>query len=171
MASSPRRAGSPCWRSDCRPKGTSTGRERQRERRDDRRWVAAVAACTGTAQAGRGHRGARRERWPARPAGGADPRQSDEDRRPVAKQSGAQVLLVGMRLPPNYGPRYTNDFMRMYPRNRDRRARRARAVPASIRGTEAGADAGGRAASRPRKRSPHCSTRCGRSSRRLLRKR
>ena len=32
----------------------------------------------------------------------------------AAKQSGAQVLLVGMRLPPNYGPRYTNDFMRMY---------------------------------------------------------
>jgi acyl-CoA thioesterase-1 len=32
----------------------------------------------------------------------------------TAKQSGAQVLLIGMRLPPNYGPRYTNDFMRMY---------------------------------------------------------
>jgi acyl-CoA thioesterase-1 len=30
------------------------------------------------------------------------------------KQSGAKVLLVGMRLPPNYGPRYTNDFMRMF---------------------------------------------------------
>ena len=32
----------------------------------------------------------------------------------TAKQSGARVLLVGMRLPPNYGPRYTNDFMRMF---------------------------------------------------------
>jgi acyl-CoA thioesterase-1 len=31
-----------------------------------------------------------------------------------SKQAGAQVVLVGMRLPPNYGPRYTNDFMRMY---------------------------------------------------------
>jgi acyl-CoA thioesterase-1 len=31
-----------------------------------------------------------------------------------ARQAGAQVLLVGMRLPPNYGPRYTNDFMSMY---------------------------------------------------------
>ena len=31
-----------------------------------------------------------------------------------AQQAGAQVLLVGMRLPPNYGPRYTNDFMSMY---------------------------------------------------------
>jgi acyl-CoA thioesterase-1 len=31
-----------------------------------------------------------------------------------AKKSGAQVVLVGMRLPPNYGPRYTNDFMTMY---------------------------------------------------------
>jgi acyl-CoA thioesterase-1 len=31
-----------------------------------------------------------------------------------SKQAGAQVLLIGMRLPPNYGPRYTNDFMKMY---------------------------------------------------------
>jgi acyl-CoA thioesterase I len=31
-----------------------------------------------------------------------------------ARQAGAQVVLVGMRLPPNYGPRYTNDFMTMY---------------------------------------------------------
>jgi acyl-CoA thioesterase-1 len=31
-----------------------------------------------------------------------------------AKKTGAEVLLIGMRLPPNYGPRYTNDFMRMY---------------------------------------------------------
>ena len=31
-----------------------------------------------------------------------------------SKKAGAQVLLVGMRLPPNYGPRYTNDFTRMY---------------------------------------------------------
>jgi acyl-CoA thioesterase-1 len=32
----------------------------------------------------------------------------------LAKQSGARVLLVGMRIPPNYGPRYTTDFMQMY---------------------------------------------------------
>jgi acyl-CoA thioesterase-1 len=32
----------------------------------------------------------------------------------TAGQAGARVLLVGMRLPPNYGPRYTNDFMAMY---------------------------------------------------------
>ena len=32
----------------------------------------------------------------------------------LAKQSGARVLLVGMRMPPNYGPRYTTDFMQMY---------------------------------------------------------
>ena len=31
-----------------------------------------------------------------------------------SKKAGAQVLLIGMRLPPNYGPRYTNDFMTMY---------------------------------------------------------
>lgn len=32
----------------------------------------------------------------------------------TARQAGAKVVLVGMRLPPNYGPRYTNDFMSMY---------------------------------------------------------
>lgn len=30
------------------------------------------------------------------------------------KASGAQVLLVGMRLPPNLGPRYTAQFHRLY---------------------------------------------------------
>ena len=30
------------------------------------------------------------------------------------KDGGAKVLLVGMRLPPNYGQRYTTDFMNMY---------------------------------------------------------
>ncbi len=31
-----------------------------------------------------------------------------------AKQSGARVLLVGMRLPPNYGPQYTQEFDAAY---------------------------------------------------------
>ncbi len=31
-----------------------------------------------------------------------------------AKQSGARVLLLGMRLPPNYGPRYTDGFAQVY---------------------------------------------------------
>jgi acyl-CoA thioesterase-1 len=30
------------------------------------------------------------------------------------KKSGAQVLLVGIMLPPNYGPRYNSEFARMY---------------------------------------------------------
>ncbi len=33
----------------------------------------------------------------------------------LARQSHARVLLVGMRIPPNYGPRYTTDFAQMYP--------------------------------------------------------
>jgi len=33
-----------------------------------------------------------------------------------AKATGAQVLLVGMRIPPNYGPRYTAEFMDMFTR-------------------------------------------------------
>jgi len=34
----------------------------------------------------------------------------------AAKAAGAQVLLVGMQLPPNYGSRYTTDFRDMYAR-------------------------------------------------------
>lgn len=32
-----------------------------------------------------------------------------------AKQAGARVLLLGMRIPPNYGPDYTRQFEAMYP--------------------------------------------------------
>jgi acyl-CoA thioesterase-1 len=32
----------------------------------------------------------------------------------LAKAKGARVLLLGMRLPPNYGPRYTNGFQDIY---------------------------------------------------------
>jgi acyl-CoA thioesterase-1 len=32
----------------------------------------------------------------------------------TARAAGAKVLLVGMRMPPNYGPRYTADFHQMY---------------------------------------------------------
>ncbi len=33
----------------------------------------------------------------------------------LSQQAGAQVLLVGIRLPPNYGPRYTQEFERVFP--------------------------------------------------------
>lgn len=32
----------------------------------------------------------------------------------LARGAGARVLLVGMRIPPNYGPRYTAEFAQMY---------------------------------------------------------
>jgi acyl-CoA thioesterase I len=32
----------------------------------------------------------------------------------LAQAAGARVLLVGMRIPPNYGPRYTEQFARMF---------------------------------------------------------
>jgi acyl-CoA thioesterase-1 len=32
----------------------------------------------------------------------------------MVTKSGARILLVGMRIPPNYGPKYTADFMRLY---------------------------------------------------------
>src|SRR5580692_11236662 len=33
----------------------------------------------------------------------------------LAQQAGAQLLLVGIRIPPNYGPRYTEEFTSIYP--------------------------------------------------------
>jgi acyl-CoA thioesterase I len=33
----------------------------------------------------------------------------------LSRAAGAQVLLVGIRIPPNYGPRYTGDFERVFP--------------------------------------------------------
>ena len=33
----------------------------------------------------------------------------------LSKDSGAQVLLAGMRIPPNYGPAYTNSLAAVYP--------------------------------------------------------
>jgi acyl-CoA thioesterase-1 len=32
----------------------------------------------------------------------------------LARAAGAQVLLIGMRMPPNYGPRYTSGFSQMF---------------------------------------------------------
>ena len=32
----------------------------------------------------------------------------------LSRQAGAKVLLLGMRIPPNYGPRYTRDFEGMF---------------------------------------------------------
>jgi len=33
----------------------------------------------------------------------------------LSQAAGARVLLVGIRIPPNYGARYTEEFARMYP--------------------------------------------------------
>jgi acyl-CoA thioesterase I len=33
----------------------------------------------------------------------------------LAQAAGARVLLVGIRLPPNYGPRYTEEFAQLFP--------------------------------------------------------
>lgn len=33
----------------------------------------------------------------------------------LSKQAGARVLLLGIRLPPNYGPRYDEEFAALYP--------------------------------------------------------
>ncbi len=33
----------------------------------------------------------------------------------LARATGARVLLIGIRIPPNYGPRYTGEFERVFP--------------------------------------------------------
>jgi len=33
----------------------------------------------------------------------------------LSQQAGAKVLLVGMKLPPNWGPEYTDAFSQVYP--------------------------------------------------------
>jgi acyl-CoA thioesterase-1 len=32
----------------------------------------------------------------------------------LLRAAGARILLIGMKMPPNYGPRYTTDFYQMY---------------------------------------------------------
>jgi acyl-CoA thioesterase I len=33
----------------------------------------------------------------------------------LSREAGARVLLVAIRIPPNYGPRYANEFAAVYP--------------------------------------------------------
>lgn len=50
----------------------------------------------------------------------------------LAKQRGSAVLLVGMRLPPNYGPAYTRQFQELF--TEVARARKVRLVPFLLAG-------------------------------------
>lgn len=50
----------------------------------------------------------------------------------LAKQQGSAVLLVGMRLPPNYGPAYTRQFQDLF--TQVARARKVRLVPFLLAG-------------------------------------
>src|SRR5205814_6109653 len=81
-------------------------RQRQRERRDYQRRGRAAAAGIAAAPAGDGDPGARRQRRAARTAARRDPREPLADGGPGAGGR-ARVLLLGIRIPPNYGPRYT----------------------------------------------------------------
>ena len=50
---------------------------------------------------------------------GVDLEQTESNLREIvrrAKAAGARVLLLGMRIPPNYGPDYTGRFEAMYPK-------------------------------------------------------
>ena len=70
-----------------------------------------------------------------------------------AARAGAKVLLLGMRIPPNYGPQYTEQFSAGLRRPGARQARPAGAVPAGRRRPESRSHAGGRHASRIRRAS------------------
>jgi acyl-CoA thioesterase-1 len=53
---------------------------------------------------------------------GLDLQASEENLRGIvegAQASGAEVLLLGMLIPPNYGPDYTDAFAAMYPKIAD----------------------------------------------------
>ena len=56
-----------------------------------------------------------------------------------ATQAGAKVLLVGMRIPPNYGRRYASDFAAVY--SRVAKAERATLVPFLLEGVANGPQA------------------------------
>jgi acyl-CoA thioesterase-1 len=50
---------------------------------------------------------------------GQDVKSSEQNLRAIvtrAREAGAQVLLLGMMMPPNYGPEYTASFREIYPR-------------------------------------------------------
>ena len=50
---------------------------------------------------------------------GLEPRASEENLRAIVRRSreaGAAVLLLGMQMPPNYGPEYAGQFREIYPR-------------------------------------------------------
>jgi acyl-CoA thioesterase I len=50
---------------------------------------------------------------------GQDVRSSEQNLRAIVKkgrEAGAAVLLLGMMMPPNYGPEYTQQFREIYPR-------------------------------------------------------
>ncbi len=50
---------------------------------------------------------------------GQDVKSSEANLRAIvikARDAGAQVLLLGMMIPPNYGPEYTKEFREIYPR-------------------------------------------------------
>jgi acyl-CoA thioesterase-1 len=44
----------------------------------------------------------------------ADVRANFESLIRLSREAGAKVLLVGMRIPPNYGPAYTGDFHQLF---------------------------------------------------------
>ena len=56
----------------------------------------------------------------------------------MAQEAGAQVLLVGMQVPPNYGGAYTRDFASMF--EQVARTRNARWVPFLLKGIADGND-------------------------------
>ena len=88
--------------------------ECQHQRRHDRRCPrppAARARAAPTCHRDSGARRQRRSAWPAAEAGARELRIHD---RADPGDAGAKVVLVGMRMPPNYGPDYADRFHALY---------------------------------------------------------
>ena len=100
--------------------------ERQRQRRDHGGGLARLPRALDAHRPGDRHPGAGRQRRPARAAARRH-RASNLVRMIAAGRGrrGSRVLLVGMRMPPNYGARYTTELRRHV----SRRSPRAHALP------------------------------------------
>jgi acyl-CoA thioesterase-1 len=81
----------------------------------------------------------------------------------AAKAAGARPMLIGMRLPPNYGPAYTRQFENSFPKSP--RPRERRSCRSSSRASARTRPRSSPTASiRPRRRRRSCSTTRGRRS-------
>ena len=87
----------------------------------------------------------------------------------AAQAAGAKVLIIGMELPPNYGPAYAREFEALFADVAKARKVAARAVRSSRASARTSRSSSPTASIRRRRRSRGCSTTSGRTLEPLLR--